>query len=155
EDAQRFLSELYEHVNEVNALEGRMAANHPELGINVRSTDIASGFKNVHDLDEVVPIEKVQKIAESEGAPDWLKKQVAAAQARGQTTMDVSKFNPDVVAGMATQGKADPWAMKLHNLSPHHSDFAPLASGAPNPNWAETVADQINAMRQPRIYRPY
>jgi hypothetical protein len=155
-----FLRETYEHVREVNALVDAMGGR--ARGIPDVAPDGDAPLRGVHDFGERVSVRRLEDfVAELEAqplrgqdgqpieVPAWLKQLAADARARGDTTVDVSKLSPYVASGLARPGRPDPYALELHRLSPHHTGR--LLQGN---NLIEAIADQVNAMRQVRFYKP-
>lgn len=159
EDVASFLHETYEHVQEVNALVAEMGGRPRPIPAVEPATDEA--LRGVHDFGERASVRRVQELVDQlrrdpletrDGVPlevpGWLASLPNEARIAGETTVDVGKLSPNVAAGLAKKGPPDPFAIKLHNLSAHHSQ-------TPHGNaLIEAIADRVNAMRQPRIYRP-
>jgi hypothetical protein len=106
------------------------------------------GRVHPHDVVEPASLGRLHELVENgldgEAAPGWLVQLYAQAKAAGHRRLDVGKLTPAVIAGLATSGKPDRFAIALHRLSNHHS-VRPLR--------AESAADIVNAMRMPRVYK--
>ncbi|MCA8924607.1 MAG: hypothetical protein KDD82_22535 [Planctomycetes bacterium] len=162
-DVKRFLEETYEHVNEVNALVKALGGRPRPIPARAGPDEVITG---VHDFGERASVRRVEELVESlrknpvtdrDGnqleVPEWLIRLPREARAAGEATIDVGKASPHVAAGLGRTGPPDPFALRLHNLSAHHAKLT-SKGGAPSNVLIEEVADMVNAMRQPRIYRP-
>lgn len=162
-DVRRFLDETYEHVNEVNALVEALGGRARPIPKHAAPDDLLGG---VHDFGERASVRRVEQLIESlrktpptdrDGnvipLPEWFLNLPREARAAGQTTIDVGKTSPHIAAGLGRQGPPEPFALRLHNLAAHHAKLK-ISGGKPSPVLIEEVADMVNAMRQPRIYRP-
>lgn len=164
EAVRGFLNETYEHINEVNALIKALGGKARPI-----PRDLPAGARlgGVHDFGERVSVRRLEAfvadlrrnpIRDSEGVPlevpAWLARMPGEARAAGLTHVDVGKLAPNVAAGLGRRGPPDPFAIKLHNLSGHHTSRWPASTPSDSPALIEAVADRINAMRQPRVYRP-
>jgi len=162
-DVRRFLDETYEHVNEVNALVKALGGRARPIPKHAAPDELLGG---VHDFGERASVRRVEELIESLKAnpptdrdgnqiplPDWFLNLPREARAAGQTTIDVGKASPHIAAGLGRQGPPEPFALRLHNLAAHHAKLE-ITDGKPSNVLIEEVADMVNAMRQPRIYRP-
>jgi hypothetical protein len=161
-EVRAFLIETFEHINEVNSLVEKMGGKARPLPKHLESS---LELKGVHDFGEYSSTRRVRefldaakknplidfKTREPVPAPKWLETLVLNAEASGQRKIDVGKLAPWVAAGLARNGAADIYSIKLHNLSAHHSDFSKKTKVSNS--LIEAIADRVNAMRQVRIYR--
>jgi hypothetical protein len=163
-DVLRFLNETYEHVREVNALVKAMGGRPRPLP---KTAAPGSTLRGVHDFGERVSLRRVQDwlaelrrnpLRDRDGkvvpVPQWLTNMVDDASRAGSKSIDVGKLSPQVAAGLGRSGAPDLYAIKLHNFSGHHMKSWPKNTSATSSRLMEAVADMVNAMRQPRIYRP-
>jgi hypothetical protein len=162
EEVRAFLKETFEHINEVNALVEKIGGKARPLPKDLGS---AAELKGVHDFGEYASTRRVREFLEGARktplvdfrtreavpVPQWLETLVTNAEAKGQRTIDVGKLAPWVAAGLARNGAADIYSIKLHNLSGHHADFSKYSKVSHS--LIEAIADRVNAMRQVRIYR--
>jgi|CXWL01.1.fsa_nt_gi hypothetical protein len=109
-----------------------------------------------HDVNESAPIARVEALARTlrtEAKTDptieygWVEALAVTARSKGENQIDVGKFTPQVAAGLARSGKADPAAIAFHRLAAHHSRTQPA-------NKVELVADLTDALLSPRGYKP-
>jgi hypothetical protein len=158
-DVSKFLHETYEHVHEVNALVRALGGRPRELPT---SAPTAETLRGVHDFGERASVRRVEEliddlrrrpIKDADGVPlevpAWLASLPVEARRRGEATIDVGKLAPYVAAGLGRNGKADPFSIRLHNMSAHHQKLRRGGAAL-----IEELADRVNAMRQVRIYRP-
>jgi RHS repeat-associated protein len=161
DDVKLFLDETYEHVNEVNALVKAMGGKPRPIPAVL---DDATALRGIHDFGEAASIRQVEALIADlrrnpivvDGVPlevpAWLARLPGEARAAGKATIDIGKANPHVAAGLSGAGKPDPFALRLHQLSPHHA--AVKGGQASEEVLIETVADMVHAMRQSRGYSP-
>lgn len=165
EAVRAFLMETYEHIREVNELNRALGGKARDIPKEVSAKETLRG---IHDFGERVSTTKAlaelerlkkeplrdRRTGEVVPVPKWFENYIRQAAATGQRSIDVGKLNPHVAAGLGRNGPPDPYAIRLHNLSPHHYEFAELKPGRKIPgNQVESIADRVNAMRQIRIYR--
>lgn len=163
-DVEAFLRETYEHVLEVNALVKALGGRPRPLPATAGGDDVLRG---VHDLGERASVRRVEELiarlrreplTDRDGVPlevpAWLARLPVDARRAGESTIDVGKLSPYVAAGLSRRGPPDPFAIRLHNLAPHHAKLNAAADGVPRAALIEEVADKVNAMRQVRVYRP-
>ncbi|MGE0710407.1 MAG: hypothetical protein AB7N76_26035 [Planctomycetota bacterium] len=163
-DVAGFLHETYEHVREVNALIRALGGRPRPIPSQVAPSEALSG---IHDFGERVSLRRLEAwladlrqnpLRDRDGkaipVPEWLENMVADARAAGERSVDVGKLSPQVAAGLGRAGPPEPYAIRLHNLSAHHVKTWPENTPSTNARLLEMVADTINAMRQPRVYRP-
>jgi hypothetical protein len=136
-----FIEETVPHVHRVMGLTQRMGA-----GAQART----------HDLVELVPLERVERlVARLAKSPDldvsWLAALVKAARENprnaARQVLDVGKLRPQVAAGLARSGKPDLVALELHRLSDHHHQLGTRTE------IVEGAADIIDALVSPRSYK--
>ncbi|MBN1959355.1 MAG: hypothetical protein JW841_00285 [Deltaproteobacteria bacterium] len=99
------------------------------------TTGSMKAFANMHDMVEMVPIERIEAFIKKYNQPSslikipqgfleefaLLKKQMKARSTRNRRFFyNVGKLNKWVAAGIAGKGKADPFSKALHNLADHH-----------------------------------
>lgn len=161
-EVRAFLIETFEHINEVNALVEKIGGKARPLPKHLAS---GAELKGVHDFGEYASTRRVREFLEAAKknplvdfktkkavpVPQWLETLVTTAEAKGQRKIDVGKLAPWVAAGLARNGAADIYSIKLHNLSGHHADFSKKTKVSNS--LIEAIADRVNAMRQVRIYR--
>lgn len=161
-EVRAFLIETFEHINEVNALVEKIGGKARPLPKHLASN---VELKGVHDFGEYASTRRVREFVDNAKknplvdfktkkavpVPQWLETLVSKAEASGQRKIDVGKLAPWVAAGLARNGAADIYSIKLHNLSGHHADFSKKTKVSNS--LIEAIADRVNAMRQVRIYR--